>query len=803
MAGNNVKIVIVGGSVTGLTLANVLERLDIDYVLLEAYEKLAPQLGASLALFPNGLRVMDQLGCYEAFMKDIAPVDRVNVRLEGEPLLSYDGFGSQFLKRHGHRMAFNERKTLLDILYANLKDKSKILTKKRAVKVEPLTPGVRVHTQDGDSFTGDLLIGADGVHSTIRKEMWRLGHELSPGYFPKDDELKDKPIQYRAVFTICKPNPRYPSGHVHTSLHKGHSYLSSNGPNDRIYLFIFEKLEKDVTFGTAPRYTKEDEEKFVSKYRHEVLYNDVTVGELWDGRTNSGMLPLEEFVCDRWYFGRTLILGDAAHKLNPLTGQGGNNAIEDVAAFVNALTSKLDTVSGSLSEADVTAIFAATEDARKERATLAVDAAHSAQKGTALERPGTAKVVRLMAPYLPRDVRGEGWTKLFVNTEKVNKLPEPNTRHFVPFKDELPAAPLKKSTLPRLAAAAAFAGLYYLGLNALRLPVFPATFSFLGEPFKTVYTGRAGLDRLLTILVKFFSGAVASTDPGARLQALYLLSMLTPTIAIWTIESRRRGNTQNFLGYLLTWPNVFTTLGQLKGIAQIGPLYGLLSLFATNNVFFQRTSGRPVDAASAKAVLPALAVGYIVPSILMMTPYKNVSVWQSCIAAWQVAPLLVSPLTSLFASAIRWFEGPKKPDPKELDQLSNDDVPHLLSTYSFTLWSTATVHLATLAYIAVSPGMSFSSVFFNLQSPFGPLKGDAVEGISSFFKYDLIGYVGYMLVSSLYSVYEMRRLGYVTTAEAGRAALAVVGSVPLLGPGAMMAGTWAWKERAISTLSKW
>ncbi len=54
MPADHAKIIIVGGSVTGLTVANILERLDIDYVLLEAYENIAPQLGASIALWANG-----------------------------------------------------------------------------------------------------------------------------------------------------------------------------------------------------------------------------------------------------------------------------------------------------------------------------------------------------------------------------------------------------------------------------------------------------------------------------------------------------------------------------------------------------------------------------------------------------------------------------------------------------------------------------------------------------------------------------------------------------------------------------
>lgn len=54
------KVVIAGASVSGLSLANMLEKFNIDYVILEAYPNVAPQLGASIGLLPSGLRILDQ-----------------------------------------------------------------------------------------------------------------------------------------------------------------------------------------------------------------------------------------------------------------------------------------------------------------------------------------------------------------------------------------------------------------------------------------------------------------------------------------------------------------------------------------------------------------------------------------------------------------------------------------------------------------------------------------------------------------------------------------------------------------------
>lgn len=67
-----------------------------------------------------------------------------------------------------------ERRQLVDILYQNLVDKSRVYTSCGAVKVEYLEHGARVETQNGRVFNGSIVVGADGVHSRIRQEMWRI-----------------------------------------------------------------------------------------------------------------------------------------------------------------------------------------------------------------------------------------------------------------------------------------------------------------------------------------------------------------------------------------------------------------------------------------------------------------------------------------------------------------------------------------------------------------------------------------------------------------------------------------------------
>lgn len=74
-----------------------------------------------------------------------------------------------------------DRQKFLEILYKRYPEKSNILVNKKVVKVESFNNGTCVTTQDGSAYHGSLVIGADGVHSQVRSELWRLADLQDPG----------------------------------------------------------------------------------------------------------------------------------------------------------------------------------------------------------------------------------------------------------------------------------------------------------------------------------------------------------------------------------------------------------------------------------------------------------------------------------------------------------------------------------------------------------------------------------------------------------------------------------------------
>jgi 2-polyprenyl-6-methoxyphenol hydroxylase-like FAD-dependent oxidoreductase len=74
----------------------------------------------------------------------------------------------------------------LKTIYGNLKDKSKVLVNKGIASVEHSKSGVTAICDDGSTYQGDILIGADGVRSTVREEMWRLADSTVPALVKND-----------------------------------------------------------------------------------------------------------------------------------------------------------------------------------------------------------------------------------------------------------------------------------------------------------------------------------------------------------------------------------------------------------------------------------------------------------------------------------------------------------------------------------------------------------------------------------------------------------------------------------------
>src|ERR1700748_1405131 len=110
------KVIIVGGGIAGLTLANELQLAGVDFVLLERRSVIDPQVGASIGMLPNGSRILDQLGCYDDILDLVEPI-RVGINHfpEGSHIGKPTDAPLLLAKRSAYNVCFLDRQWVLRI----------------------------------------------------------------------------------------------------------------------------------------------------------------------------------------------------------------------------------------------------------------------------------------------------------------------------------------------------------------------------------------------------------------------------------------------------------------------------------------------------------------------------------------------------------------------------------------------------------------------------------------------------------------------------------------------------------------
>ncbi|KAK1710565.1 hypothetical protein CaCOL14_004516 [Colletotrichum acutatum] len=774
------KVIIVGGSVSGLSLANMLERLDIDYTLLEAYPNIAPQVGASIGLLPNGFRILDQLECFEPILEMVGEYHLRNSLRgpDGKPLGPPSLVNIQHLEaRLGYPSIFIDRQMLLQVLYDNLKNKDKVIPEKRVEKVELLEEGVHVHTKDGSVYEGDIVVGADGIHSTVREEMWRIGHDERPGYFPLDEHSR-VPVATKCIFGISKRPSNLPIHNQQMVFNEGRSYLIISAPGNRTYWFLFSGVG-DTKYGKdIPRYSKEDTEKLALEHWEDLVFENVTFGDIYKNKIMATLVPLEEYVFEKWHYQRIVCIGDASHKIDPISGQGGNGAMEAAALLTNALTEMLEKNPKAQSTEIVEAALAQVHINRHERAKTLVANAHTLQQVLTGRSPYSKIVTKYLVPILGDEGFLGTAVPICKASHRVYRLPLPQRRRLVPFDDELPARPMTSQASQAasrmalvLASGSIVALLYYSGgIDHL---------SELKESVRLVMSESWDLG-----LAQGASSLTKTSSLGSLVEQIQFKTSLFSALVVWLAEGHRFGNRLS----VLLWPSLSAAALTVFGPKAFMPLLGLGVVTQGTNTL----PGRHVPVKYAKAILPSAIVGYAIPTILASLPIQDLQLQQTICLVASAAPIFSAALLNGIASIIQKVkdvtsstkakEDVKVEDEEDfVDMYDKRDVVPLKMAYAFAVGVCATVHVASVVYPILSTTSSS-----NLAD--GSQTSTSIFGLAS-------------AALSLYSAWNLRSEGFVTTKQALLGSLGSIASGFAVGPGAALASFYYWRESVLDGLS--
>ena len=298
------RVIVVGGGIGGLSAAIGLRRTGHEVVVLEQAPRIDP-IGAGLTLFANAMRALDRLGVGEAVAARGAAATR-------SAILTWDG-------RELTRIPSDLLEGTIAVHRADLQAElaaaaGEVRLGVEVTAVEQHDDRVVARGADGSEERGDLLVGADGLSSVVRRA------------------VADRPIRF-AGYTAWRgvsPVPVEP-GRLTESWGVGERFGLVDIGRGRTYWFATKNApegESDEPQGRNAEIVRRfsgwhEPIAAVAESADEgaILRNDVYYLE-----------PLP-----RWSEGRVVLVGDAAHATTPGVGQGAAQAIEDAVVLADRL----------------------------------------------------------------------------------------------------------------------------------------------------------------------------------------------------------------------------------------------------------------------------------------------------------------------------------------------------------------------------------------------------------------------------------------------------------------------------------
>ncbi|KAF9395083.1 hypothetical protein CPC16_009343 [Podila verticillata] len=309
------KVIIVGAGIGGLTLGILLQKGNIPYLIVERAKEVKP-LGSALSLGANLNSLLIQLGLLEEFQaigKLCTQLQVYNEDLRSEFVMD---FTDRIAISTGGQELIVSRPDLYDLMLRQI-PKENILMNKKVLSYLQGENGVMIRCSDDSTYDGDILVGADGAYSAVRQHMYAALKK--DGRLPASDDVA---LPFSCVCLVGQTEVLDPEEFPDLKLPLS-QFMSVLG-SDKTYSHLNKDSSKlNDSFRNSPK-------ELISK------------------------VMLEEKVFETWYDRRTVLLGDACHKLNPAGGAGAQTAIQDAIALANwicaAQSRDMDDIEATLKE---------------------------------------------------------------------------------------------------------------------------------------------------------------------------------------------------------------------------------------------------------------------------------------------------------------------------------------------------------------------------------------------------------------------------------------------------------------------
>lgn len=352
------RVVIVGAGIVGLSLSHALQLAKIDHVVLEKHREIVSVRGAALMIWPGIARVFDQFGILKDIQATFTPVSAEYDRYPDGSVYCVGDNVQTVGKAFELPVILFDRMRCVTHLYEGLPDQSFIRTNSRVDRVEHTKTGVKVYLTDGTVEEGDIVVGADGVHSIVKQLMWDYAAKNESDALP---ELHKNPLysDFKAIFgtSEMKDMPELGPSDVHVVNGYNTNKLVFTQPGKVLWALMYRDEHEQPP--TPFRPTQQEQDEIAARFKDLKLVGNITVGDLYKNKTRAGVLSLEEGILNKWHSGRMVLVGDSAHKMTADLGMGANTAIESAVVLVNLLHGALkDDPNRHFSQDEISDLFA-------------------------------------------------------------------------------------------------------------------------------------------------------------------------------------------------------------------------------------------------------------------------------------------------------------------------------------------------------------------------------------------------------------------------------------------------------------
>jgi 2-polyprenyl-6-methoxyphenol hydroxylase-like FAD-dependent oxidoreductase len=325
--------IIIGAGMAGLTAAIAMQKLGTSIKIYE-WAPVLEAVGAGIWMAPNAMQVFERLGIAHKINEGGVPLEKIQiVDSNMHPILRTDQ--DAFRDRFGFTTTAIRRSSLQEILLQEIPKENLVLGKK-CTGIKNIDGKSIALFEDGSSTTADFIIAADGVHSSIRNQVFpkAILQNKNTCCWRGIAMIQLRPDFKKAIIESWDQGVRFGFSEVKDGMVDWFAVQRTKDKNPWLIKKRLIELFGSFAYPVIDILTATDEAQ--------IIRNDI-----------SDMDPLSV-----WHKGNVCLIGDAAHASTPYMGQGGCQGVEDAYTIAQCLHKHNSTENA----------FAAFEKARKSKA---------------------------------------------------------------------------------------------------------------------------------------------------------------------------------------------------------------------------------------------------------------------------------------------------------------------------------------------------------------------------------------------------------------------------------------------------